>query len=175
MAKRRSVISTAMVVRRAKSGKGMRGSGWPASRCAGVGKTMGRFLDLLVESGSGMVVSLLGPVRCKARVVPHRKGIAVCGGRTNDQFGLKRVEIDVTKQTERTGFEPVNQVYPGYRFSKPALSATQPPLQAYEGQGDDQFTSPTKPAHGRILYARPRGNRSWSRGGRQAVCPLPKA
>jgi hypothetical protein len=31
-------------------------------------------------------------------------------------------------QTERTGFEPADQ-FPGHRFSKPALSTTQPPLQ----------------------------------------------
>ena len=30
---------------------------------------------------------------------------------------------------ERTGFEPADQ-FPGHRFSKPALSTTQPPLQA---------------------------------------------
>src|SRR5205814_1813842 len=29
---------------------------------------------------------------------------------------------------ERTGFEPVVEVNPRHRFSKPALSATQPPL-----------------------------------------------
>ena len=32
-------------------------------------------------------------------------------------------------RAERTGFEPADQ-FPGHRFSKPALSTTQPPLQS---------------------------------------------
>jgi hypothetical protein len=34
--------------------------------------------------------------------------------------------------TERTGFEPADQGIPGHRFSKPALSTTQPPLRSRE-------------------------------------------
>src|SRR5262245_51962540 len=36
--------------------------------------------------------------------------------------------------TERTGFEPVEGVIPPHRFSKPALSAAQPPLQSLLGK-----------------------------------------
>jgi hypothetical protein len=42
--------------------------------------------------------------------------------------GLSAVTHD---EAERTGFEPVEEVYPPHRFSKPALSAAQPPLQVY--------------------------------------------
>jgi len=41
---------------------------------------------------------------------------------------------------ERTGFEPADQ-FPGHRFSKPALSTTQPPLQNLAEQGLSAFST----------------------------------
>src|SRR5205823_662047 len=39
----------------------------------------------------------------------------------------------VTLSAERTGFEPVEELNAPHRFSKPALSAAQPPLQVGSG------------------------------------------
>jgi hypothetical protein len=41
-----------------------------------------------------------------------------------------RQVLSVQDLTERTGFEPADRGIPGHRFSKPALSTTQPPLQS---------------------------------------------
>lgn len=52
--------------------------------------------------------------------------------RTKEEAGKTEVvsrPAERLERAERTGFEPVEQVIPAHRFSKPALSATQPPLR----------------------------------------------
>ena len=44
------------------------------------------------------------------------------------RFRARRNVLPNKDLAERTGFEPADQ-FPGHRFSKPALSTTQPPLQ----------------------------------------------
>lgn len=53
-------------------------------------------------------------------------------GTRNDANSKEKATYDIFvsgSSAERTGFEPADQ-FPGHRFSKPALSTTQPPLQS---------------------------------------------